>query len=192
MTKQNNSKLIKSYEGQFTTELWWNDKAKCFDIWRNKAVVRTFKYQSLVLFDDMLIAVCIDFDEWFDFTEKGNLTLNQYLERNNIKLTQLELECLQAIVRQGSFYEESALYDKDDNPYVERGSSAFIGWYIDEVEVPGCRGGLSSLEKKGIIEVGQDEVNNEVASTYYTLFSLEFDTTHPYYHTLKIDSGNLK
>lgn len=193
MAKQNNSKLIKKYtEGQFNTELWWNDKTKQFDIWRNKKVVKTLSYKGMVLFEDMVEKAKIEADEWFDDTEKANLTLNEYLQRNNIQLTQLELDCLYAIFSEGSFYEESANYNEETKEYyVNRKHGTFIGWYIDESEVPGCRGALSSLQKKGILTIEYDSAFDNQAM-YFIYFTPEFKTGTGWYHDLKIDAGNLK
>lgn len=105
--------------------------------------------------------------------------LNDYLKENNIKLTKKEIDTLECILSQGSFYEES--YYPDENQ-----QSIFIGWQIDEDECPGCRGALSSLVKKGIIQVQLDRVNFKYSQTYYSNFILEF-VEDGYYHQLLLD-----
>ena len=202
MKKQNNSKLIKAYENsQFTTELWWNDETKQFDVWRNKKVVKTFSYKGYVLFEDMVNVAKIECDEWVNDTEHANMTLNEYLQRNNIKLTEKEIDTLECILSEGSFYEEGAPYARNENgdldfdrPLVDRQYGTFLGWYIDEDEVPGCRGALSSLQKKGIITVQYDDSFMEgPQAAYYIYFALEFDESEGhYYHQLVINEENRK
>ena len=193
--KENNSKLIKVYEGgQFKTELWWNDKTKQFDIWRNKKVVERLSYDLQKV--NIATKIC---DDWYEDTEHANMTLNEYLKRNNIQLTKIEIDTLECILGEGSFYEESASYIKNEDtdeystPYVERKYGTFIGWYIDESECPGCRGALSSLVKKGILSIAYDDSYGEgPQAMYYIYFTPEFLPECQGYHKLKIDEGNRK
>lgn len=93
------------------------------------------------------------------------MKLREALRNGLISLTDLEKRCLQEIRNQGSFYEESL----GREPFE---SSAFLGWELYESEVKGCRGALSSLSKKGILDIVEDDD----CSGYYINYELEFDT----------------
>lgn len=183
MKKQNNSRLLKTYsEVQFPTELWWNDETKKFDLWRNHKVVYTF-FSPFELTDEEAIN---EADRFVEKTEHEVLTLNEYLSRNNIKITQLEIDSLEAILSEGSFYAECG-----SGPD-ERGKSCFFGWCIDESEVPGCRGALSSLQKKGIVNIVYDNsfYGRGPQAAYYTYVKFEFIEGSD--DRLKIDEENRK
>ena len=66
----------------------------------------------------------------------------KYLNESNITLTKLEVETLECILEQGTFYEESQ-YDS-----IENMKSCFFGWEIYENEVKGCRGALGKSREK--------------------------------------------
>lgn len=98
------------------------------------------------------------------------------LKESGIELTELEKESLNCILSQGSFFEETG-----GNEAVKNFGCCFIGYWIDEDEVPGCRGALSSLEKKGVINVIKD---------YDKYYSINYELTFKedgYYH--EIDFG---
>jgi len=118
--------------------------------------------------------------------------LVKYLYDNNLKLTQKELDCLQAIFGQGSFYEESANYNEETKEYYVADYPTFIGWEITEEEVKGCRGALASLVKKGILEIGSDDVNGEKMATYYIKYTPDFKKDTEYYHELDIPTELIK
>lgn len=184
-------KLIKDYEGTtFKTALWWNDTKKVCEIWRNKKCVYTFNGKGFVTHEDFIEHCKAETGNWISETEHSNLTLNEYLHRNNIQLTPLEIASLWLIFREGSFYEESCSYDDNDTPYVDRKYGAFIGWDIDEKELPGCRGALGSLVKKGILTVFDDDCNGKTIQGYYIHFTPEFKEGQ--YHFPKIDEENQK
>lgn len=107
--------------------------------------------------------------------ENEDMTLEDWLIFNNLKLTKLEVKVLNCIKGQGSFYEEAACYDDDTKQYYVRNRSCFFGWYIDEDELPGCRGAIASLVKKGILEVVYQEINYELEASYYIKFTPTFD-----------------
>lgn len=92
------------------------------------------------------------------------MKLRDVLRNGTIKLTELEKRCLNYIRSQGSFYEEGLWYTGDEF------ESTFFGWEIYESEIKGCRGALSSLSKKGVLDIVDDE---DVA--YYINYELEFD-----------------
>lgn len=106
--------------------------------------------------------------------------LVRYLKDNNIKLTSLEIDTLECILSQGSYYEEC--WGNTDETW---NGNSFIGWYIDEKEMPGCRGALASLKKKGIITIGSDDVNGKDMPCYWTNYMLDF-VKDGYYHQLDI------
>lgn len=200
MAKTKKWELIKEYENvSLPTSLWFNHQTKSFEIWRNKASVKTLTYKGYVLFEDMTNVAKNESDEWVHDTEHANMTLNEYLQRNNLKITALELECLNCILGEGSFYEEGCKYHQNedgtynyDEDYVDRKYGSFIGWYIDESEVPGCRGALASLVKKGILSIAYDDVNGEEQAAYYIYFRPEFLPKGQGYHALKIDASNMQ
>lgn len=72
------------------------------------------------------------------------------LNESGIKLTELEKEVLQCIRNQGSFYEEGLFYESHESPECK---CVFFGWEIYESEVKGCRGAISSLVKKGVLDI---------------------------------------
>lgn len=105
----------------------------------------------------------------------------KYLNESGVKLTELEVKSLECILSQGSFYEE-ALYGFSTDS-IEDIRSCFFGWEIDESEVPGCRGALASLVKKGVINV----VDDEECSAYYTNYAFKFnENRNKRYHTLDL------
>ena len=91
-----------------------------------------------------------------------------------IELTELEKRTLNCIADQGSYYEEG-LNGED----VSKLKSTFLGYEIDEDEIPGCRGALSSLVKKGVLQV----VNGEDMQMYYIKYLLDFLPNT--YHTIQ-------
>lgn len=133
--------------------LWLNLKTGEYSIWCNKTeilpsrfTVKTTQEDAEKLFDKYL-------------TEKSNnrITLPMYLALNGLTLTELEIDCLHCMLSQGSFYEEAALYDEEAQQfYVDAKYGCFFGWEIYESEVPGCRGAIASLVKKGILTVSND------------------------------------
>lgn len=191
MAKTNIWKLIKKYENTTApTSFWYNKETKNFEIWRNHGCVKVLSYKGYVLYEDMEVVAKIDADEWVAETENKGMSLNEYLERNNLQLTELELRCLHLIFGEGSFYEENGELDFQDM----RKYGAFIGWDINEEEIPGCRGALSSLKKKGILTiVDEDGFADGVQQAYYIHFSPEFkkEGKH-FYHELDIHPQNLK
>lgn len=106
--------------------------------------------------------------------------LVRYLQDSKQKLTKLEIATLETILGQGSFYEEC--WSNEDEGWQ---GQTFIGWYIDEKECPGCRGALASLKKKGIIDIGSDDVNGKEMPCYWTNYMLDF-VKDGYYHQLDI------
>jgi len=118
--------------------------------------------------------------------------LVRYLHDTGKKLTRLEIDTLECILSEGSFYEESAQYnEKTQEYYVEADRPTFIGWDIDEKELPGCRGALASLKKKGILDIVDDEVNGETMQAYYIHFTPDF-VKDGYYHQLDIPAEYIK
>lgn len=116
------------------------------------------------------------------------MTLRDYLKSKKMRLTQLEVDTLECILSQGSFYEESASFDKvTQKYYVAEGYDAFIGWWIDESEVKGCRGALSSLVKKGVLNIVTDRDFGEAQQAYYIRHTLEFVENTSDYHKLLLD-----
>ena len=101
----------------------------------------------------------------------------KYLNESNITLTKLEVETLECILGQGSFYEESQ-YDS-----IENMKSCFFGWEIYENEVKGCRGALASLVKKGVINIFDDD-----GVGYCTNYAFKFDKSKGYH---KLDLTNV-
>lgn len=95
----------------------------------------------------------------------------KYLNESNVTLTKLEVETLECILAQGSFYEESQ-YEE-----IEKMKSCFFGWEIYEKELKGCRGALASLVKKGIIMVWED--SGDVG--YNTKYAFKFDENKGYH-----------
>lgn len=188
MAKTNIWKLIKKYENTTApTSLWYNKETAEFEIWRNHGCVKVLSYKGYVLYQDMENVAKIEADEWVSDTETKGMTLNEYLERNNMQITQLELRCLNLIFSEGSFYEENGELDFQDM----RKYGAFIGWDITEEEIPGCRGALSSLKKKGILTiVDEDGFADGVQQAYYIHFKPEFKEES--YHRLNIHKHNLK
>ena len=96
------------------------------------------------------------------------MKLRDALKNGLISLTDLEKRCLQRIRSQGSFYEEG-LGSGEFKP------GTFFGWEIFEYEVKGCRGAISSLSKKGVLTVVDDDSYFDVISAYYINYELEFD-----------------
>lgn len=94
----------------------------------------------------------------------------KYLNESNITLTKLEVETLERILAQGSFYEESQ-YEE-----IEKMKSCFFGWELYEEEVKGCRGALASLVKKGVIRVFNDD-----GVGYCTNYAFKFDESKGYH-----------
>ena len=182
MAKQNQWKLITKYEDvKFPTSLWYNKETNNFEIWRNHASVKVLTYKGHVLFEDMVNHAKCDAMNWVSETEHSDMTLNEYLHRNNLSLTKLEIECLETILGEGSFYEENGEARYQDI----RKHGAFIGWDINEEEVPGCRGALSSLKKKGILTiVDEDGFADGVQQAYYIHVILEFKPQEEGYHKL--------
>ena len=167
-------------------KLWLNNTNGVYTIWCNKASVQGFESENedeaLTMFNNYLLE-----------RDAEVLTLKRYLLLNNITLTQTELKSLEDILSEGSFYEEALDYQKDangeldfDKPFVNRKYGTFIGWEINENEVPGCRGALASLVKKGIRTINYDDGEDQVA--YYINFTLEFKDEKQFgYHTLDLD-----
>ena len=91
------------------------------------------------------------------------------LNASGLHLTEKEKEFLRCIRSQGSFFEESG-----GNEEIRRSGSAFFGWEIEEDEMPGARGIASSLSKKGVLDIAEDEINGEPASTYWLKYELDF------------------
>lgn len=89
------------------------------------------------------------------------------LKESGIKLTNLEKDCLNFIRNEGDFFEESG-----GNETVREFGSAFLGWEIYESEVPGCRGAIASLVKKGIIDAYDADGNGTIG--YSIKYELEF------------------
>lgn len=191
-------RLVKTIENtSLETGLWFNNQTSEYELWRNhkkvgslhKAEAEKFTQESNEFdVEEMLVKTYTNFVKKLD---KENLTLNEYLYWNNIKLTKLEVECLNEIFAEGSFYEEAANYTEDNKPYADRKYGTFIGWEIMEWEVKGCRGALSSLKKKGILTIVSENINDEDCSAYYIHFTPEFKEDGSY-HELKIDEDNLK
>ena len=100
------------------------------------------------------------------------------LKESGITLTELEKKCITKILEQGSFFEESG-----GNEDVREWGTTFIGYQIDETEIPGCRGALASLVKKGVISIGYDEDNDgkEIAC-YFIRYELTFLPEEYGYH----------
>lgn len=133
------------------TKLWYDSSKSTYSIWRNKGAIHTFESHYDVVECEKT------FDELVEFIQNGDMTLGQWLKLNNYTLTELELDVLDCIRSQGSFYEEAAEYDDDKKMYYVKNRSCFFGWQITEEEVPGCRGALSSLVKKGILDIVFDD-----------------------------------
>jgi len=153
-----------------------------------KTIDMTTHFNSLVLtLQNTSEIEDIHEDETLPIYQPGHLV--RYLKDTNQKITQLELDCLHEILSQGSFYEESCSYDKEKEQYYVDGS-ACIGWEITEKEVKGCRGAISSLQKKGILDIGYDDVNGEEMSFYCIKHTLDF--TKDGYHHLDIPAEFIK
>lgn len=167
MAKQNQWKLIKKYEDvKFPTSLWFNKETMNFEIWRNHACVKVLAHGE-----------ADKADKWVEETENSDMTLNEYLHRNNLSLTELEVRCLNYIFGEGSFYEENGELDFQD----VRKYGAFIGWDLSEEEIPGCRGALSSLKKKGVLTIVDED---DGLQAYYIHFEPEFLPKTQGYHKL--------
>lgn len=186
MAKKSNFKLIYQVkDSKFETDVWYAADKCELHIWRHG------KRHEFIGVKDEFQAYEIA-TGFISIADSSKTSLNNYLHLNNIKLTQLEVDTLEAILGQGSYYEESACWEDNENghhPYVD--GSCFIGWDIDEKELPGCRGAISSLVKKGILNVNDDELNFEVMQAYYIKVTPTFKKGG-YYHQLDIDSENLK
>lgn len=91
------------------------------------------------------------------------------LNDSGLHLTEKEKDFLQCIRSQGSFFEESG-----GNEEIQKSGSAFFGWEVDEDEMSGARGIASSLSKKGVIDIAEDEINGVPTSTYYLKYELNF------------------
>lgn len=89
------------------------------------------------------------------------------LKESGIKLTDLEKDCLNCIRMEGDFFEGAG-----GNETVREFGSAFLGWEIYESEVPGCRGAIASLVKKGIIDAYDADGNGTIG--YSINYELEF------------------
>lgn len=100
------------------------------------------------------------------------------LNESGIKLTELEVKCLETILGEGSFFEEAGGNENENN--------TFIGWQIYENEVKGCRGALASLEKKGVIDIYDDEEG----VGYYINYGLTFKPEG--YHKLLLAENQIK
>lgn len=80
------------------------------------------------------------------------MKLNDKIKTGEIKLTEKEKICLQAIRNQGSFFEESG-----GNEEVANYGQAFFGWEINKEDVGfNPAGPIASLVKKGVIDARQD------------------------------------
>ncbi len=97
------------------------------------------------------------------------MKLNDYLKVSGIRLTALEKKCLNEIRGQGSFYEEGL----GNNGEFEEGT--FFGWEIYESEVPGCRGALASLVKKGILTIDYQDGQAAYYLNYEPTFKKDND-----------------
>lgn len=192
-------RLVKTLAKDVITNLWFNNETKSYEIWRNHGLVEVLCYTNSELANEKIEDLAIEEAQaWLKDTENCNMTLNEYLQRNNIKLTLLEISVLEYILGEGSFYEESCERIKDEktgeyiDTYVERSYGTFIGWEIYESEVPGCRGAISSLIRKGILTVIYQTIDKrKEQASYYLHFKPEF-VEDGYYHQLKIDGNNLK
>lgn len=87
------------------------------------------------------------------------------LINTNIHLTDLEKKALQLIRDEGSFYEESF-----NSAY----SDIFLGYSLEESELKGARGALSSLVKKGVINIQEDPDFSD-SSLVYINYILDFE-----------------
>lgn len=186
--------LIETIRGKFPTDIWFCEDKQVFDVWRNKAK----------LFQNFPIPEDSNFEKTFsdirlfiynlndNFYGEDNISLVDYLRLNNLKLTTLEKDVIEAIMGEGSFYEESADWKDVDGHHIPcvKGS-CFIGWDIDEKEIPGCRGAISSLVRKGILTVADDDCNGNTIQAYYIHQTPEF-VEGGYYHQLDIPAELIK
>lgn len=92
------------------------------------------------------------------------MKLRDALKEGLFTLTTLEKRCLNKIRRQGSFYEEGF----DGEEFKE---GQFFGWGIYESGVPGCRGAIASLVKKGVLSTDKDGEK----TAYFINYELDFD-----------------
>lgn len=199
----NKKEVIKNRQGEYWTnvlnETEWFQLTDEFTRKLVYDLVHLYKLSSL---DEETVGGMIEkrmelIKQQYELTHPIEITENQniykenhlvrYLKDTKQKLTQKEFDCLQAILGQGSFYEESANYnEKTKEYYVAPDYPTFIGWEITEEEVKGCRGALASLVKKGILEISSDNVNGEELATYYIKYTPDFKKDSEYYHELDI------
>lgn len=191
--------LVKSLESKPVTNLWLNNESKSYELWRNHNLVLVLnpKLEEDSNKEEVERETIEEAEKFLEELKTEDMTLNEYLLKSGLRLTTLEFNCLQLIFTQGSFYEESCEYIYDDglaiDDYVDRKHGAFIGWQIDEDEIPGCRGALSSLERKGILNIVYEEVNGKEEAAYYICFKPEFkDDNDCFYHQLELDEGLVK
>lgn len=102
------------------------------------------------------------------------MKLRDALKQGLFTLTDLEKKSLNCIRNQGSFYEEGMRYNENDE--LEFVEGQFFGWKIYESEVKGCRGAISSLVKKGILNTDEDDEQ----TMYFINYELEFDSNNKY------------
>lgn len=96
------------------------------------------------------------------------------LKDTDIKLTDLEDDVLN-IIRDDCFYRESLANLRDyPSSSTEEDDSLFAGYDIcsDCNNPKKARGAVSSLVKKGILEVVMDDVNGDPIEAYYTHYIL--------------------
>ena len=98
------------------------------------------------------------------------MKLREALQKGLFTLTELEKKCLNAIRGQGSFYEESMWWNRETQQ-CEFWPGQFFGWEIYESEIKGCRGAISSLVKKGVLNTSEEDD----MTSYYINYELEFE-----------------
>lgn len=96
-----------------------------------------------------------------------------------ISLTEKEKACLQAIRNQGSFFEESG-----GNDEIRDYGSCFLGYELhkDEMIDFDPRGPVSSLVKKGVLNMIKDE---DGLAMYYLNYELDFAEDDEYHIIFK-------
>ena len=107
------------------------------------------------------------------------MKLNDVIKTGKISLTDKEKICLQAIRSEGSYFEESG-----GNDEIRDYGSCFFGYELHKDEDGGFdpRGPISSLVKKGVLNITKDE---DGLAMYYLNYELDFSEDDEYHIIFK-------